>query len=315
MPTPQTRRQFLTTLSLAGAAGLVRAPRIQAAEGSLETTAVRLPKVPALCLAPQYAADVLLRAEGFTDIRYVEMAHATLMYEAIGRGEVDIGLNLAISHVRAIDARAPITVIGGVHGGCYELFAGPGIRSIIDLKDKSVGVLALGSSPHAFLSVMAANVGLDPVKDVRWVTSGNPLELFTEGNIDAFLGFPPEPQELRTRRVGHVIVDTAKDRPWSQYFCCMLAGSQDYVRKYPVATKRVLRAVLKAADLCAADPARTARQLVDGGFASRYDYALQTLRDVAYDRWREYDAEDTIRFYALRLHETGFIKSSRKIPN
>ena len=309
MRTPQTRRHFLTTLSFAGAASLVRAPRIQAAEGPLETTAVRLSKVPALCFAPQYAADELLRAEGFTDIRYVEMAHATLMYEAIGRGEVDIGLNLAISHVRAIDAGQPITVIGGVHGGCYELFAGPGIRSLVDLKGKSVGVLALGSSPHAFLSVMAANVGLDPVKDVRWVTSGDPLELFTQGNIDAFLGFPPEPQELRTRHVGHVIVNTSIDRPWSQYFCCMLAGSQDYVRKYPVATKRVLRAVLKAADLCAVDPARAAKRIVDGGFASRSDYALQTLRDVTYG-WREYDAEDTIRFYALRLHETGFIKST-----
>ena len=262
-----------------------------------------------MCFAPQYAADELLRAEGFTDIRYVEMAHATLMYEAIGRGEVDIGLNLAISHVRAIDAGQPITVIGGVHGGCYELFAGPGIRSLVDLKGKSVGVLALGSSPHAFLSVMAANVGLDPVKDVRWVTSGDPLELFTQGNIDAFLGFPPEPQELRTRHVGHVIVNTSIDRPWSQYFCCMLAGSQDYVRNYPVATKRVLRAVLKAADLCAVDPARAAKRIVDGGFASRSDYALQTLRDVTYG-WREYDAEDTIRFYALRLHETGFIKST-----
>jgi NitT/TauT family transport system substrate-binding protein len=306
----QTRRRFLTTLSFAGAASLVRAPRIQAAEGPLETTAVRLSKVPALCFAPQYAADELLRAEGFTDIRYVEMAHATLMYEAIARGEVDIGLNLALSHIRAIDAGQPITVIGGVHGGCYELFAGPDIRSLMELKGKSVGVLALGSSPHAFLSVMAANVGLDPVKDVRWVTSGDPLELFTQGKIDAFLGFPPEPQELRTRNVGHAIVNTAIDRPWSHYFCCMLAGSQDYVRKYPVATKRVLRAVLKAADLCAADPARAARRLVDGGFASRYDYALQTLREVAYDRWREYDAEDTIRFYALRLHETGFAKSS-----
>src|SRR6516225_12496401 len=238
MRTLQTRRRFLTTLSFAGAASLVRAPRIQAAEGPLETTAVRLSKVPALCFAPQYAADELLRAEGFTDIRYVEMAHATLMYEAIGRGEVDIGLNLAISHVRAIDARAPIAVIGGVHGGCYELFAGPGIRSLVDLKGKSVGVLALGSSPHAFLSVMAANVGLDPVKDVRWVTSGDPLELFTQGNIDAFLGFPPEPQELRTRHVGHVIVNTAIDRPWSQYFCCLLGGNRDYVRAHPVATKR-----------------------------------------------------------------------------
>ena len=90
----------------------------------------------------------------------------------------------------------------------------------------------------------------------------------------------------------------------------MLAASQDYVRKYPVATKRVLRAVLKAADLCAADPAGTARRLVDSRFAPRSDYALQTLRDIAYARWREYDAEDTIRFYALRLHEAGFIKSS-----
>ena len=27
-------------------------------------------------------------------------------------------------------------------------------------------------------------------------------------------------------------------------------------------------------------------------------------------KWREYDAEDAIRFYALRLHEFGFIKSS-----
>jgi NitT/TauT family transport system substrate-binding protein len=309
MPMAQTRRRFLTTFSFAGAASFARAARIQTAEGPLETTAVRLLKVPALCFAPQYAADELLRAEGFTDIRCVEMAHATL-YEAIGRGEVDIGLNFAISHIRAIDADQPITVIGGVHGGCYELFADPGVRSIIDLKGKSVGVLALGSSPHAFLSVMAANVGLDPVKDVRWITSGKPLELFANGKIDAFLGFPPEPQELLTRHAGHVIVNTAIDPPWSQYFCCMLAGSQDYVRKYPMATKRVLRAVLKAADLWPADPVHAARRLIDGGFAARYDYALQTLREVAYDRWREYDAEDTIRFNALRLHETGFAKSS-----
>jgi NitT/TauT family transport system substrate-binding protein len=77
-----------------------------------------------------------------------------------------------------------------------------------------------------------------------------------------------------------------------------------------MATKRVLRAVLKAADLWAADPVRAARRLIDGGFAARYDYALQTPLEVAYDRWREYDTEDTIRFNALRLHETGFAKSS-----
>jgi len=65
-----------------------------------------------------------------------------------------------------------------------------------------------------------------------------------------------------------------------------------------------------AADLCAAEPARAARNIVDRGFTNRYDYALKTLQEVRYDQWREYDPEDTIRYYALRLHEAGMIKSS-----
>jgi NitT/TauT family transport system substrate-binding protein len=161
---------------------------------------------------------------------------------------------------------------------------------------------------------MAAHVGLDPVKDINWAISADPsvkpIEQFAQGKIDAFLGFPPEPQELRARNIGHVIVNSSVDRPWSQYFCCMLAGNRKFVRDHPVATKRALRAILKATDLCVTEPARVARQIVDGGFTPRYDYALQTLNEVPYDKWRDYDAEDTIRFYALRLHEIGMIKST-----
>jgi NitT/TauT family transport system substrate-binding protein len=46
------------------------------------------------------------------------------------------------------------------------------------------------------------------------------------------------------------------------------------------------------------------------GSPLRNDHALQTLNEVLYDKWREYDPEDTMRFYALRLHEIGMIKSS-----
>ena len=123
-------------------------------------------------------------------------------------------------------------------------------------------------------------------------------------------GFPPDPQELRARKVGHVVVNSAVDRPWSQYFCCMVVANREFVRKHPVATKRALRAILKGADICALEPERAARALVDGGFTPRYDYALQTMKDVPYDKWRAYDPEDTVRFYALRLHEAGMIKSS-----
>jgi NitT/TauT family transport system substrate-binding protein len=131
-----------------------------------------------------------------------------------------------------------------------------------------------------------------------------------DGRIGAYLSSPPESQDLHARHIGHVIVNTAADRPWSQYFCCLLGGTREYVRQNPIATKRALRAILKATDFCATEPELAARRLVDGGFTPRYDYALQTLRDNAYDKWREYDPEDTLRFYALRLHEAGFIKSS-----
>jgi len=311
MPIIQTRRRLLTTLALAGAAGLVCTPRVRAAEGLPETTAVRLVRDPGICLAPQYAAEELLRAEGLTDIRYLEAASDADTAQMIARGEGDFTLNFASQFIAALDRGAAITVLAGVHVGCFELFAGNAIRGIADLRGKTVGAQSLGSSAQVFLGALAAGIGLDPVRDIRWVTEQSPLplDLFVAGKIDAFLGVPPEPQELRARGFGHVILSSAIDRPWSQYFCCMLTGNAAFVREHPVVTKRVLRAILKAADLCVTEPALIARRIVDRGFTDNYDFALQTLRAIPYDKWREYDAEDTVRFYALRLHEAGMIKS------
>jgi NitT/TauT family transport system substrate-binding protein len=310
MPMMQSRRRFLTTLSLAGAMSLVRAPRVLAADGPLETTAIRLGKTPNVCTAPQLVAEELLRAEGFTDIRYDDPPPDATTVEAIGRGVFDLNLNYAAGLAAAIDAGEPITVLAGVMVGCVELFANQGIRGIADLKGKSAGVPNYGGTNHALLALMAAQVGLDPKKDIRWVTGPSVKQQFVDGKIDAYLGSPPESQDLRARQIGHVIVNTAVDRPWSQYFCCMLGANREYARRNPVATKRALRAILKATDLCATEPDAASRRLVDRGFTARYDYALQTLRENSYDKWREYDAEDTLRFYALRMHDAGFIKAS-----
>ena len=305
-----TRRRFLATLSLTGAAGLLARPGL-AEKGGLETTSVRFMRIPIICHAPQFIAEDLLRAEGFTDVRFVDAASSAEINEAVASGKVDFNMHFAPQWVSVIDGGGAVTVLTGVHVGCFELFGKEGIRSITDLKGKTVGITALGSSDHLFVSVIGAHIGLNPANDIHWVTSQSPTpaELFADDKIDASLGLPPVAQDLRARHVGHVVVNSAMDSPWSQYFCCMLAGNREFVRKYPVATKRVVRAILKAADLCVGEPVRAARSLVDGGFTPRYDYALQTMRDVPYDKWREYDPEDTLRFYALRLHELGFVKS------
>jgi NitT/TauT family transport system substrate-binding protein len=309
MPNTQTRRRFVALLSAAGVAGLAGGRLARAAGGALETTKVRLFKTLAVCLAPQYVAEGLLRAEGFTEVQYVDSSTMNIP-GAIAAGEYDFGLDLVTDHILAMDQGAAITLLAGVHVGCYELFARDEVRSITELKGKAVAVYPGYWPQYAFLALAAAHVGLDPNKDIRWIASTEPVQLFVDGTTDAFLGLPPLTQELRARRFGHVLFSTAEDHPWSQYFCCMLAGNRDYVRNYPVATKRVLRAILKAADLCANEPALVARRIVDAGFAARYDYALQALQEIHYDRWRDYDAEDSVRFYALRLRDVGLIKSS-----
>jgi NitT/TauT family transport system substrate-binding protein len=62
--------------------------------------------------------------------------------------------------------------------------------------------------------------------------------------------------------------------------------------------------------MCATEPDRVARSLVDMGFTNQLEYATQSMRDVPYAKWGDYDAEDTVRFYALRLNEARMIKSS-----
>ena len=77
-------------------------------------------------------------------------------------GEIDFDLDAAAWLVSQMDAGEPITVLAGVHTGCYELFVHEPIRTIGDLKGKKVGIDYLGSGGHLYLTMMVAQVGLDP---------------------------------------------------------------------------------------------------------------------------------------------------------
>jgi NitT/TauT family transport system substrate-binding protein len=222
-----TRRRFLTSLSLAAAATLARVPPARAVEERPETTALRLLHKPSICGAPQYVAEEQLRAEGFTDIHYTKIASSAEVNDAVMHGRADFDAHFAPQWVSAIDGGGAISVLAGVHVGCFELFGNDRVRNIADLKGKSVGVSGAGSSDHLFLAVMAAHIGLDPARDINWVTSQSPRpdELFVDGKIDACLGLPPVAQDLRARNISHIVVNSSMDRPWSQYFCCMLVAT------------------------------------------------------------------------------------------
>ena len=155
-------------------------------------------------------------------------------------------------------------------------------------------------------------MGIDPNRDIRWAEHP-PAEgkrLLAEGGIDGYLGFPPDPQELRAKKVGRLLLNSAIDRPWSQYFCCMIVANREWANRHPVAARRAVRAILKASELCAADPELGARAFLAQGFNFDPEHARQALRELPFGKWRDYNPEETLRFYALRLREAEMVKSS-----
>lgn len=249
------------------------------------------------------------RSEGFDDVRYVPVDAADTLAGLV-TGQIDFDLGDPFGTLLQLDERKPLLALGGIHSGCFELFGARGVRTIRDLKGRKVGYADAGRK--AFIAAMLGHVGLDPAKDIAFVDTAalDGVRLLADGKIDTYLGPPPEPQELRAGRIGVSIVNTAIDRPWSQYFCCLVVGHRDFVGRNPVATRRALRALVKAADICAAEPERTVRTLVERGFFKNAEFAAQALREIPYRRWREFDSADSLRFYALRLHKVGAIKSS-----
>ena len=173
-----SRREFLSGVTAMGATGLLglhSGPA--AAEPPPETTRLRLLQVPSICQAPQYVAAELLRGEGFTDLQYINKPNTLAISEALSSGEVDINNHFAGPAIIRVEAGDPIVILSGLHAGCFELFGTDRVRTIGDLKGKTVAVLELGAPNHVFLSSMASYIGLDPRKENVAPATGRPIKL------------------------------------------------------------------------------------------------------------------------------------------
>src|SRR5438046_6145834 len=192
-----SRREFVSGLTLAGTAGFagIRPARV-GAEPPPETTRLRLYHSTSVCVAPQYIVGELLKAEGFSDIKYVKTTTAGIS-KVLASGEVDVSLHFVAPLVIQLDAGDPITVLGGVHPGCFELFGTDRVRVLRDLKGKTVAITELGQPAHVFLSSMLAHVGLDPKKDVTFAEhpAAESKRLLAAGKVDAYLAFTPDPED------------------------------------------------------------------------------------------------------------------------
>jgi len=305
------RRRFLQQSSAVCASSLFLAPGISRAEPPPEVDRIRLVRAPGICIAPQYIAEDFLKLEGFQHVEYVEIQRNNTASMLVSDG-ADFSLETVYNIVPLLDAGHDLKVLAGIHAGCYALIGNDRVEHIRDLAGKRIAISVIGGPEHTFISSMLAYVGMKPQSQVRWVVSGSvadSMRMFMAGDADAFLATAPQPQETDLKKAGRVIVDSTHDRPWSQYFCCMAMATAKFSHRNPVATKRALRAILKASDLCDRDPALAAGILADRGYEPRRAIGLEVLGSLPYDRWRQANPEDTLRFYALRLHEVGMLRN------
>lgn len=327
-----TRRELLRVTLGTGAAlaggGLLAACAQPSVLGGLatlpppETTSVRI-RTAFACDPPLWLAKEFLLEEGFTDVQYVQPPGRPRDWATAAT--VDFGAVHPEELVAAIDGGAPLVVLAGLHSGCQEVWVGPGIAGIRDLRGKKIAVFAknTGDQFFNFFATTLAYVGIDPVKDVSFFEVGPDyaalLDAFLDGRSDAFLAASDGAAVLRThpRNPSTKILDQTADKPWSQYLCCMLAANRDWTRQNPVATKRVTRAVLRAADATVKDRPRAAREgavrkvqtILPPGGVSLEQILNETIAMPSYD-WREFDPEETLRFFALRLAEVKLITST-----
>lgn len=323
-----TRRTFLGVAGRAGVAAATaallpgcgsgeggRGGGAELADGPLETTTIRMGKSPLSCFAAQAVAPEFLRMEGFTDVQYLDVPPSDRGgFARFAAGEFDMQLYPAPMATVRIEAGDPIVMLGGVQIGCFQVYGSDAVKSIRDFKGRTISTGGPGAPDDVFLTATLANVGIDVRKDVKVVTypPDEAPQALADGVVDGISALPPFSYLLRASGVGHVVMDSMMDRPWSQYVCCMASVHRRFMENNPVATLRGLRGLLKAADVVAKDPERGARAMVSAGFTREEHYAatLEDLRMMPYDVWRTHDPSDTLRFYALRLRDAGLVKST-----
>lgn len=274
-----------------------------------ETTTIRLGTLP--CDHPIMASEAFLQQEGFIQTEI-------LAGQQLASGRVDVDVSFSVFTIAQLleSGQRPV-VFAGLHPGCVEIWAQPGIRSLQDLRNRTLVVQSrtLGNSAYAYTAIALKHAGVDPAQ-VNWVVQpdANPVNLFLEGRNDAVYAATVTTAALHANPAnrGQVIHSQLMERPWSTLPCCLLIAKQEWYRANPVAAKRAVRAILRAADGQTSNRFDAVKRVTDRGLfggPANFNNVLYAASMVPAN-WRDLDPERSIRFYGQLLADVGLLKVS-----
>ena len=286
-------------------------PTATATLGPPETTSIRL--AAGACDSAIFGAERYLREEGFTDVQFTDVATTT----AIAAGNAHIGNAFPQALFGSVESGPKVVSLGGLHPGCNEIWAQPGIASVKDLKGRTITVTskALTNLPYTWMAMALKQAAVDP-KDVNFVVQADAdlLKLYLDGKSDAVYVATTAAAALKANPAnkGKIIFSQVMDEPWKSNNCCFIIASEPWYRANPIAAKRAMRAIYRTADALPADRADAAKLATDKGLFGGTP-ALANVREAANMvplDWRSYDLEKAVRFYTPLLTDVGVLKTS-----
>jgi len=231
------------------------------AQGGPETVTIGFPS-RSMTELPNHiaAAKGFYREEGI-DARLVQ-ARSNILVAALASGSMDYitSVNSSLSGIMSGVAAKVIAII--TKNNPDYLMAKPEIRSLKDLKGKTLAVSAFGGSSHQRLLIILNNFGIDPKTDVTILSVGEAklrLEQLRLGAIDATV--LTAPHNFVAERAGFRTLGSSKDiLPLP---AVGMATLERKIKDKPDQVKKTLRALLKAMAFIRQNRDETVQRVMD----------------------------------------------------
>jgi ABC-type nitrate/sulfonate/bicarbonate transport system substrate-binding protein len=130
----------------------------------------------------------------------------------------------------------------------YELVVQESVRSVEDLKGKSVGISRVGSASDVAARVLIKGLGLEPVKDVPIIQVGGPSERAAAFRTGRIVGFPSPPGTIHLAKgIPHrIMISTADFQKRFDFPYICSTTTKNYLTTKRDAVRRLTMALVEA---------------------------------------------------------------------
>ncbi|MGA3376630.1 ABC transporter substrate-binding protein [Lactiplantibacillus pentosus] len=252
------------------------------------------------------------------DISDLEAGFASGKYDA---------QNGDFQYLPAIQNGAQIKAVGGIHQGCIKLLVpnNSKINSVKDLKGKTIGIPAQGSTPQYVTSIALQHAGIDPKTGVTWKVYSTDLlaKAAEKGQVDAIGTVDPYAYQAQREDGFKTIIDNNNNSGnakmaamgmKSKGSCCYLYLSSKLIKENPAKAKAIVRSYKQAAAWINKHPEETAKIELNKGYVSKTKFinvknVTQILKDEHFELNLKTGKED-LSYYIKQLKQAGYLKKN-----